>query len=604
MRRDFARSDRPGQRARRILESRWLTPGGDIAADDMLSDGDLALVERGAAGMRAWTSPEQVLVQRSRLARDRRRLWRRVGWAAAFIAIAAIVFAGAVAWWLKGVSDIERNNALTNDSRRLANLAQQQVAIDPAPGSDPVAALHLALAALPGPGGGRPQLPEAELALRRAVLSSRERKVVTSTVTSVDQIALAPGRVAVGGAGLQVFDDNLNLLETPAGADGLVQGVRWGKDGRLLAWDDQAVYIWNNGQLERRHVVDPLAGRVRCAEWQPQQQWVAICTYGPLLTWNLKSGEVITAVEDLEYEGSFTEPRSARWSPDGRWLAASGAKLVLWDSRSPGQPIQEFHTGSEQSYVGYIYWLPDSTKLVAGWPDTPSFVVWSSQDRAFAEHSLSPADTLIETPAGSGLVTGTVPAPQLLLWDVRGAEQFTLDGVRTQRVEATFGFQNVAVSPDGEHALGVGINQVDVWDARQAEPVVAIFSDPALDTIADSTWLDNHTVVALAADGTLFGFNIDAVTEPLEWFRMAGYPPQQKLAALQKLPGGRLVTATYDQSASAAQSTSLRLWQAFGAPVDQAQALELVQRPPLRPTAPRSSPARRRKRPGSPRLVR
>lgn len=77
VRKRFDESDKPGQRARRILESRTLDCG-DGPACTPLDDVDLAAVEGGMAGMRAWKPAEERLVQKSRNARGWRRLQRIV----------------------------------------------------------------------------------------------------------------------------------------------------------------------------------------------------------------------------------------------------------------------------------------------------------------------------------------------------------------------------------------------------------------------------------------------------------------------------------------------------------------------------------------------
>ena len=71
VRRRFEASDLPGQRAARILQQRafgWA--GGKEGAP--LDDVDLATVEQGAGGMRAWTADETRLVEKSRRERARR----------------------------------------------------------------------------------------------------------------------------------------------------------------------------------------------------------------------------------------------------------------------------------------------------------------------------------------------------------------------------------------------------------------------------------------------------------------------------------------------------------------------------------------------------
>ena len=82
VRAEYARSERRGQRARRILETHWQNEDGEIAADAVLNEGDLKQVEAGAGAMRTPTAAETELIQRSQADRIHRRRVRRGQWAA------------------------------------------------------------------------------------------------------------------------------------------------------------------------------------------------------------------------------------------------------------------------------------------------------------------------------------------------------------------------------------------------------------------------------------------------------------------------------------------------------------------------------------------
>ena len=103
VRRRFEESDAPGQHARRVLESRaadW-DAGAAGAAGAPLDARALDAVERGAAGMRAWTAAERDLVaasRRERAAAARRRAWLRGGAAAAVLLVAASAAVSFAQW--------------------------------------------------------------------------------------------------------------------------------------------------------------------------------------------------------------------------------------------------------------------------------------------------------------------------------------------------------------------------------------------------------------------------------------------------------------------------------------------------------------------------
>lgn len=74
--REIHESDRPGQRALRILEAK----AADFAQnpeETVIEEDDLALVERGENGMRRWTVQEQALIKKSRERRARLQAERR-----------------------------------------------------------------------------------------------------------------------------------------------------------------------------------------------------------------------------------------------------------------------------------------------------------------------------------------------------------------------------------------------------------------------------------------------------------------------------------------------------------------------------------------------
>lgn len=132
VRRRFEVSDLPGQRASRILQQRaveWAEGKEGPPLDEV----DLATVERGAAGMRAWTADETRLIEKSRQERARRgRLRRNLRWAAvlAFVVVAA---AAGVAW-RQGVRAEKEARTAGRVTAFLTNMLQeldpQRVALD------------------------------------------------------------------------------------------------------------------------------------------------------------------------------------------------------------------------------------------------------------------------------------------------------------------------------------------------------------------------------------------------------------------------------------------------------------------------------------------
>ena len=152
------RSEAPGPRARRTLEARaadW-ADGRDGAP---LDEHDLAVVEDGAAGMRAWTPDEARLVDASRAVRTRRRrerlLVRRAGAALALL----VVLLGAFGWWSAARA---RDRAALAESVALATRAGELMV------DEPDLALVAAVTAME-----RRATPQARLALLEASRRAR-----------------------------------------------------------------------------------------------------------------------------------------------------------------------------------------------------------------------------------------------------------------------------------------------------------------------------------------------------------------------------------------------------------------------------------------------
>ena len=120
-------SDKPGQRALRILQAK-ITDYGFNPEGTIIEEEDLALVEKGAGGMRLWMDKEPELIEKSRrhrakveAERRRNRRFRRA--AVVALAIAAVVV---LIFWQR--SEYQRRKVEINNAY---NEGRLQVATDP-----------------------------------------------------------------------------------------------------------------------------------------------------------------------------------------------------------------------------------------------------------------------------------------------------------------------------------------------------------------------------------------------------------------------------------------------------------------------------------------
>ena len=614
VRRDYDHSAHPAQQAARLLESRAVD-WSDGRTGALLDDSALVLVDKGVGGMRILTADEQRLLAASHAAQAQRKRQRRFWRTAAAVAGGMILGLLAIALLLwnnqqvvtaekesavaKAQLEAERatrvdaqrqaseernrsaelNNQLTrqrelaaarlaqaNDSQRLAELSQQQLAVDP------VVSLHLALAALPS-ATGQPLVPDAEFALRQAALTSRERKYISVTVDGPDAIAIRGNRVAVGGAAPIVYDIELNPQEFPLPPDFKdIHGLRWGNDGRLLGWNDTTAWVTGGGEPLRFSLdAEGLAvpdDSIQCAEWQPAQRWVAICTFNSLYAWQPESGRIITLTTQLDTPDLPTAPRSATWSSDGRRLAGLGARLAVWDSRAPQTPAEVFYPPTEPGQpLSFAAWLPDDTALVAGWfaPGAADLALQQWQPEAkqlqaiplpgdFSEH-FAGMETLYVPDPESG-------APRLLLWSNDGfLALYGTDGRQIAAATDTLADLNgVSLSPNGDMVAGYSAGGgAAIWQLSDLSLVTAlnVANGFTAGSLTHLDWLDSDTLALYDENGLLqVAQHLDS-SSSLAVTPLYGYRAADHIARAMRLANGRLLTAGYGGDGA----SSLRIWQ-------------------------------------------
>jgi len=120
---EIRNSNKPGQRALRILESKTK----EYAINDKiaLEEEDLALVEAGKNGMRIWTSKEKDLIDKSRIRRAKRAKNRKRIRLFALLSSVLILGLGSYSWW----SSVQKEKI----SRSALLMTQGEVLLDKNP---------------------------------------------------------------------------------------------------------------------------------------------------------------------------------------------------------------------------------------------------------------------------------------------------------------------------------------------------------------------------------------------------------------------------------------------------------------------------------------
>lgn len=403
----FEKSDLPGQRARRILESRAVDwADGRVGA--VLDEADLKIVEAGGSGMRTRTSHEERLAAASRAEVGRRQRARRRWYGAAVLSLLLIVAAGLIATWGWRESVQSAQVALLNESRVLSVLAETEAKDSPA------TAVRVALAALPKSltSPSRPYFRGAEGALydsmekiqelcrfegQTAVFSPNGRNVVTASRDNTARLwdaatckELAVFRhegtvrtAAFGPDSREIVtasdDGTARLWEVASGKqlallrhDKGVNSAAFSPDGRTLvtASDDKTARIWD-AVLGQQTAVFRHDNAVKTAALSPNgrallavegDQDYGRYRGGTARLWDVFSGKQITA------EPTSGAALESAFSPDGHILAVpSDDGTIGLLAVETGKEVAELR--GHEDWVGSAAFNPDGRTIVTASAD-------------------------------------------------------------------------------------------------------------------------------------------------------------------------------------------------------------------------------------------
>ena len=330
-------SDRPGQRARRILESRavdW-TAGRSGA---VLDDADFAAVEAGRMGMRAFSADEARLVEASRAQSRKRRRDRNLWSTAAAVAALAIALTAGIAWILRGT--LVKQEAIA----QAGTLAMQ-----------------------------------ARVALGRFPV--RSTLLAVEAISSTWNVGAKPGEQRVGMADQALFEA-MNTLEGRglAGHAGAIEAVALSPDGHWLATAsrDGKGRLWDATKPDKApRILGRHGGPVNVLAFSPDGQWLATGSEDRTAwLWNVND----RGAAPIVLTGHQNGITSLAFSPDGRWLATASEDRTarLWDVAHPESPSRIL--AGHESAVSQLAFSPDGNWLATAsedhtarlWDLTPS----------------------------------------------------------------------------------------------------------------------------------------------------------------------------------------------------------------------------------------
>lgn len=457
----FDESDRPGQRARRILDNRapdW----EDERQGTPLDEPDLALVEAGAPGMQAWTPTEERLVEASRDHKARRSRMRRVWQGIGAAAMVVIVFMAAIALlqWQSAAREARLNKA-----RELAALAINRLE------EDPEESILLAIRAVTTTLETNGEvIPEAEQALHQAVQASRVRQTLRGHEEAVYDIALSPDGRWLATASLDHTARIWDLAAAdparasyPLSNTTYVSAVAFNPDGTRLAVANAEgqVQMWDTSRgmthLQTMPVLSPHTNWILDMAFSPDGRFLATSsTDGEIKLLDAETGEEANRAEfDHRLCG-------LAFSRSGERLAVGGEGGVvkLWTPNT-GEIQDHRHSAESNQVCGVAISAVDDALLATGADDGKAQLWKLGAEEPFKtlEDHTNTLTSVAFSPDGERIVTGSADHTAKL-WDVAsGKLLLTLSGHQNQ-------IRAVAFSPDdGQYLFTASMDTtVKIWD--------------------------------------------------------------------------------------------------------------------------------------------
>jgi WD40 repeat protein len=519
---EYNDSDKPGQRAARILASKI----GDFKVGKeniFLDEIDLKTVDQGKNGMKALKPVEIKLLEASRKHKARQeRLIKGYKIARGILIILVLIFAAIAAWQWNMASDREK----TATANYLASQAQLKVE------QNPTIALRLAEKAQ--------QLDNNQIVKGTIYKIYRENnfyKITARQDNPVTTLSVSPGgNYILAGSGdgmVRIWDIKGNPVHHFRAHSGQVLSTVFSPGGShiLTGSTDKTARLWNfygkkvrefkghqgwvlsaafspggsfilTGSMDKTarlwdrqgkegkevRVIKGHTGRVYAVTFSPDGKFILTGSSDHTARlWNLQGNQL------QEFKGNDSSVTAAAFSPGGKYILTgfANSNVRLWDLK--GNPLQDF-IGHEDRVLSTAFSSDGKHILTASNDGTAR--LWNlagTQLQLFNGHE-GPVTAAVFSPDSRYILTGSKDKT-LRMWQLKSVQIQDFTG-HDDRVYC------VAFSPDGRQILtGSKDRTVCLWDLEGNQLKVFTGHEGSVTAVAISP--EGKHILAQSEDGTV-----------------------------------------------------------------------------------------------------